>query len=127
MEQKIISQNVQDLCHPTLTAYIEEIDKQFNIHRIEECLIAIDEATKDQFPLIVEYQEKLEKLDAQTKFSCTANLFVAIFTQLTLLAGGFPLGQASQDVQAHDTHDQRQGAKPRSLCKQARKLGIVAP
>jgi len=49
-----------------VAAYVAEMDKQFNIHRIEERLAKIHEETEGMFPLPDEYQNKLDRIDAQT-------------------------------------------------------------
>jgi hypothetical protein len=42
------------------------MERQFDLHRIEERLAAIDEATANQFPIPDEYQTQSDQLDKQT-------------------------------------------------------------
>jgi hypothetical protein len=46
-----------------VAAYTVEMERQFDIHQIEQRMIAIDEATAGQFPISEEYQVKSDRLD----------------------------------------------------------------
>jgi hypothetical protein len=46
-----------------VAVYSAEMEHQFDVHRIEERLAAIDEATINQFPIPDEYQAQSDQLD----------------------------------------------------------------
>jgi hypothetical protein len=48
-----------------VAVYTAEMERQFDLHRIEERLAAIDEATANQFPIPDEYQTQSDQLDKQ--------------------------------------------------------------
>jgi hypothetical protein len=48
-----------------VAAYNAEIDRQFKIHRIEDRMQEIDDATQGMFPIPEEYRLQADKLDIQ--------------------------------------------------------------
>ena len=48
-----------------VAVYTAEMERQFDLHRIEERLAAIDDATTNQFPIPDEYQTQSDQLDKQ--------------------------------------------------------------
>jgi hypothetical protein len=48
-----------------VAAYNAEIDWQFKIHRIEDRMQEIDDATQGMFPIPEEYRLRADKLDIQ--------------------------------------------------------------
>jgi hypothetical protein len=68
VEQKIPLPKCQRLISSNpgaVAAYATKMERQFDIHRIEERLAEIDEGTAGQFPIPEEYQIKANRLDKQ--------------------------------------------------------------
>jgi hypothetical protein len=106
------------------------MERQFDIHQIEQCMIAIDEATAGQFPISEEYQVKSDRLDQQTveiQRHCEERCRT-IYRPDSPFSPDYSLWHqrhqifrrmiAMQEGTVHNTG---------LLCKAARKLGIIAP
>jgi hypothetical protein len=91
VEQKISLPKCRQLISSNpgaVAVYAAEMERQFDIHRIEERLAEIDEATAGQFPIPEEYQIKADHLDKQVilKFNCTGRIVAAQFIILIHLS-----------------------------------------
>ena len=110
--------------------YSEEMDRQFDIHRIEARLKEMDEITNCNFPLPDIYVDRLEKLDeqvAQIQLHCES-ICRKIYHPESPFSPDYALWDKrkkmfQQLLRMHDGRCSNVGL----ACKKARRLGIVAP
>lgn len=111
-------------------AYVAEMNRQFDIHRIEERQDSIDEATKGMFPIPEEYQQLLEQLDVQVseiQLHCESRCRMIHRPEYNF-SPEVSLWHKRQQMFKRLIHVREGKVKnPGVVHKQAQKLGIDAP
>ena len=111
-------------------SYTGDMDKQWDIHRIDERLDAIDEATQGVFPIPEEYQILSERLDKQTieiQIHCE-NRCRIIYRPDSAFSPDFSIWHKRYQIFKQLIRMQENRVRNTGiLCKKARKLGIEAP
>ena len=117
--------------HPTaFPAYEAEMNRQFDIHRVEERLARIDEETMGLFPIPQKYLDQSEILDkqvAEIQLRCESVCRIIHHPEYDFSPEISLWHQRKQMfkrmIRMHEGRVKNTGL----LCKQARHLGIVAP
>eukprot|EP00956_Cyclotella_meneghiniana_P032414 scaffold89146_cov64-Cyclotella_meneghiniana.AAC.5 len=113
-----------------VAAYTVEMERQFDIHRIEERMAEIDDATASQFPIPEEYQIKADQLDKQVieiQLHCEDRCRT-IYHPNSPFSPDYSVWHRRQQVFKRLIEMQEGTVRNTGvLCKAARRLGIVAP
>jgi hypothetical protein len=113
-----------------VAAYNAKLDRQFKIHRIEERLQAIDEATQRMFPIPEEYQLLSDRLDVQTgkiQLHCEKGCRVIHRIDSAFTPDTSIWHKQMRIFKELIRMQQGRKSNPGVLCKHAHLLGIVAP